>query len=112
MRSGSKQIKDTLRKKEKWLDLERTMPLDSIPIEALDQGPWNDATTEIVLRSCDFGNAAGVNLIFCLATPDRMASLRKQWTHHWVLSGERTLVVGAEPIPYAHREPARLSRSR
>jgi hypothetical protein len=100
MKNGSKRVREILSRKDRWHDLERTVPLDSIPIEALDQGPWNDVNTEIVLRSCDFGNAAGVNLIFCLATPDRMASLKRQWACHWVLSGDRTIVVGAEPIPY------------
>jgi hypothetical protein len=102
MKDGSRR---TLREKpEGWIDHERTIPLDSIPWETLDprwkQGPWNDANAKIItLRSRDFGNAAGVNLVVCFAAPGKLAALKKRWINHWVLRGGRTMIVGAEPIP-------------
>lgn len=95
MKSGAK---DTLAGKEGWRDFEITVPLDSIPPEALKGGPWKKVTREIVLRSADLENAPGANLIFCLATPRTIAELRR-CRAHWILKGDRTLVIGAEPYP-------------
>jgi hypothetical protein len=103
----SSQPKDrskTLEEMEEWRDFEITIPLDSIPSEAPENWPWEEATREIVLRSVDFENAAGVNLIFCLADPGTMATLQERWDHHWVLAGDRTIVVGAERIAYPREE--------
>jgi hypothetical protein len=115
MMTGTKRSKETLRKISIWRDFEITIPLDSIPSEAPENWPWEEATREIVLRSADFENAAGVNLIFCLATPGATAKLQERWDHHWVLDGGRTIVVGAERIAYPREKllrPRARARSR
>jgi hypothetical protein len=99
MLDSGKAKKEELTSWSGWRDFEITIPLDGIPSEAPAHAPWREVTREIVLRSSDFTNAAGVNLIFCLATPERVAGLKRQWRKHWILNSERTLLVGAEPIP-------------
>ena len=99
MKIGSKHQSETLKEMDGWRDFEITIPLDSVPSEAPAHAPWNEVTREIVLRSVDFENAAGMNLIFCLALPETMAT-RERWDRRWVLEGERTIVVGAKRIAY------------
>jgi hypothetical protein len=111
MRRGSKRTtKDTLGRPEKWRNFALTVPLDSVPAETLHYGPWNEVTREIVLRSADFGDAAGVDLAFDLADASTISALKRQFRHHWVLSGDRTLVVGAIPIlPETNRKKGSAS---
>jgi hypothetical protein len=97
MKVGSKHSKETLHEIPSWRDFEITIPLDSIPSEAPAHAPWREVTNKIVLRSVDFENAAGVNLIFCLATPGTMA-MRERWDQSWILDGDRVIVIGAERI--------------
>jgi hypothetical protein len=115
MMAGTKHAKETLRKMSIWRDFEITIPLDSVPAEAPAHAPWREVNREIVLRSGDFKNAAGVNLIFCVAAPGTTANLQECWDHHWVLDGGRTIVVGAERIAYSHEKllrPRVRARSR
>jgi hypothetical protein len=115
MMTGTKRSKETLRKISIWLDFEITIPLDSVPAEAPAHAPWTEVNREIVLRSGDFENAAGVNLIFCLAAPGTTAKLQERWNHQWVLDGGRTIVVGAERIAYPREKllrPRARARSR
>ena len=99
MKSGSNYVKETLRRIDCWRDFTITVPLDSVPTEAPDHAPWREVDREIVLRSGDFADAAGVNLIF--STSAIVASdCRAQ---HWRLEGDPLVVVQAERIVYPGR---------
>jgi hypothetical protein len=97
---GDHDTKETLGRTGIWGDFETTIPLDSIPSEAPDHPLWERVDRKIVLRAGDFENAAGVNLIFCLATHRTIPGEQERWDHRWILKGESTIVVGAKRVPY------------
>lgn len=99
MKSGSNYVKETLRKIESRLDFGITVPLDGLPTEAPSHAPWREVDREIVLRSGDFADAAGVDLIFSTGAR-ALAASPGRGDHYWRLDGDPPVIVHAESIVY------------